>query len=59
LFEAFGAGSDRFEHRAFADFIADTRGFEILDDRLFPGFSFCFVDGVKPDLCLKVAITLT
>jgi hypothetical protein len=48
LLEGLRAGLDRFDDGAFTDFVAQTSGFQIFDDRLFPGFLFCCVDEVVP-----------
>jgi hypothetical protein len=58
LLKGFCAGLNGFDHGAFADLIAQARGLEIFDDRLFSGFAFEFVDGEKPSfaaVCTSLA----
>jgi len=50
LFEGFGAGLNRLGDAAAANFIADARRFEVVDDRLLPGFLILLVDGGMPCL---------
>ena len=45
LLEGFRPGLNRLAHGALADLVAQASGLEILDDRLFSGFSFQLVDG--------------
>ncbi len=40
LLEGFRAGLDRFDHRAFTDFVADAGRLEVLNDRLLACFLF-------------------
>ena len=51
LFEGFGAGLNGFGDGASANFVTDTGRFEVVDDRLLPGFLFLLVDGEIPCLC--------
>lgn len=48
LFEGFSTSLNRFGHGAAADLVADAGGFEVVDDRLLPGFLFLLVDGRVP-----------
>jgi hypothetical protein len=50
LFEGFGAGLNRFDDGAFANFIAEAGRFEVFNDRLLSGFAFQFVDDEIPIL---------
>jgi len=50
LFEGFSAGLNRFDHGAAADLVTDAGGFEVVDDRLLPGYLFSLVDGWVPCL---------
>jgi len=50
LFEGLGAGLNRFGDGASADFVADAGRFEVIDDRLLPGFLFLLVDDRIPCL---------
>lgn len=45
-----GAGLDGFGDGAFADLVAQTGRFEVLNDSLLSGFAFSFVDGQIPEL---------
>jgi len=44
LLESFRTGLNRFDHRAFADLVAQASWFEIFNDRLLPGLLFQLVD---------------
>jgi hypothetical protein len=51
LIEGLGAGLNGFSDGASADFVADAGRFEVIDDRLLPGFLFLLVDDGIPCLC--------
>jgi hypothetical protein len=59
LLEGFRAGSNRFEHGAFADLVAQAGRLQILDDRLFFGFSFQLVDGAPLEKKISFIVSLT
>lgn len=50
LFKGSSAGLNCFGDAASANFITDAGGFEVVDDRLLPGFLFLLVDGGTPCL---------
>jgi hypothetical protein len=54
LLEVLSPSLNGFAHGAFANFIAQTRRFKVVDDRLLSGFLFQFVDGEVPFLYLIV-----
>jgi hypothetical protein len=53
LLEGLGAGLNRFGDGAFANFVANARRFEILDDRLLSGFLLSLVDGETPSFAMN------